>query len=221
MPPSTSSGGGSAGSWLGGREFGCGELRPPAPAKGGAAVPPPPQEPAQLDADGQEGGGREERLDPAASKPETWDDDEDGPDAMEEPLEAAEWRPEYFAGPSWQPPPAEEAQPPDADDGAFEVEDTSAVASLVGAVGLPTSWPGTTAPLTNVRGHDMNDNTNALDELVSHDGKPKPPAAMMPSILGGVYEDYMRSKFTTLTTVARTSSSSRNTQRNSMTSRNS
>lgn len=35
-----------------------------------------------------------------------------------------------------------------------------------------------------------------LDELVSHDGKPKPPAAMMPSILGGVYEDYMRSKFT-------------------------
>lgn len=35
-----------------------------------------------------------------------------------------------------------------------------------------------------------------LDELVDADGKAKPPAAMMPSILGGVYEDYMRSKFT-------------------------
>lgn len=35
-----------------------------------------------------------------------------------------------------------------------------------------------------------------LDELVDAEGKPKPPAPMMPSILGGVYEDYMRSKFT-------------------------
>jgi len=34
-----------------------------------------------------------------------------------------------------------------------------------------------------------------LDELVDHEGKPKPPSPMMPSILGGVYEDYMRSKF--------------------------
>lgn len=35
-----------------------------------------------------------------------------------------------------------------------------------------------------------------LDELVDDEGKPRPPAAMMPSIIGGVYEDYMRSKFT-------------------------
>jgi DNA helicase-2/ATP-dependent DNA helicase PcrA len=35
-----------------------------------------------------------------------------------------------------------------------------------------------------------------LDELIDLEGKPKPPAEMMPSILGGVYEDYMRSKFT-------------------------
>ena len=35
-----------------------------------------------------------------------------------------------------------------------------------------------------------------LDELVDSEGKPKQPAPMMPSILGGVYEEYMRSKFT-------------------------
>lgn len=35
-----------------------------------------------------------------------------------------------------------------------------------------------------------------LDELVDADGKPKPPGPMLPSIIGGVYEDYMRSKFT-------------------------
>ncbi len=35
-----------------------------------------------------------------------------------------------------------------------------------------------------------------LDELVTPEGEAKPPAAMMPSIMGGVYEDYMRSKFT-------------------------
>lgn len=35
-----------------------------------------------------------------------------------------------------------------------------------------------------------------LDELVDSGGRPKPPAAMMPSILGGVYEDYMKGKFT-------------------------
>ncbi|MDF1859795.1 MAG: ATP-dependent helicase [Verrucomicrobiales bacterium] len=35
-----------------------------------------------------------------------------------------------------------------------------------------------------------------LDEIVDETGKPRKPAAMMPSILGGVYEDYMRSKFT-------------------------
>lgn len=35
-----------------------------------------------------------------------------------------------------------------------------------------------------------------LDELIDADGKPRSPSAMMPSILGGVYEDYMRSKFT-------------------------
>lgn len=34
-----------------------------------------------------------------------------------------------------------------------------------------------------------------LDELIDAEGKPKPPAPMMPSILGGVYEEYMRSKF--------------------------
>lgn len=34
-----------------------------------------------------------------------------------------------------------------------------------------------------------------LDELVDAAGYPKPPARMMPSILGGVYEDYMRAKF--------------------------
>ncbi len=34
-----------------------------------------------------------------------------------------------------------------------------------------------------------------LDELMDAEGKPKPPAAMMPSIVGGVYDDYMRSKF--------------------------
>lgn len=34
-----------------------------------------------------------------------------------------------------------------------------------------------------------------LDELIV-DGKPAPPAKMIKSILGGVYEDYMRSKFT-------------------------
>ncbi|MEM7698358.1 MAG: ATP-dependent helicase [Verrucomicrobiota bacterium] len=34
-----------------------------------------------------------------------------------------------------------------------------------------------------------------LDELMNEDGKPLPPSAMMPSILGGVYEDYMRSKY--------------------------
>ncbi|MAS92443.1 MAG: DNA helicase UvrD [Verrucomicrobiales bacterium] len=34
-----------------------------------------------------------------------------------------------------------------------------------------------------------------LDELVDGDGRPKAPAPMMPSIMGGVYEDYMRSKF--------------------------
>jgi DNA helicase-2/ATP-dependent DNA helicase PcrA len=35
-----------------------------------------------------------------------------------------------------------------------------------------------------------------LDELVDEGGRPRPPAAMMPSILGGVYEDYMKGKFT-------------------------
>lgn len=35
-----------------------------------------------------------------------------------------------------------------------------------------------------------------LDELVDAEGKPKAPAIMMPSILGGVYEEYMRGKFT-------------------------
>lgn len=35
-----------------------------------------------------------------------------------------------------------------------------------------------------------------LDELVDGGGYPKPPAKMMPSILGGVYEDYMKAKFT-------------------------
>ena len=35
-----------------------------------------------------------------------------------------------------------------------------------------------------------------LDELVDGGGHPKPPARMMPSILGGVYEDYMKGKFT-------------------------
>ena len=35
-----------------------------------------------------------------------------------------------------------------------------------------------------------------LDELVDEGGMPRPPAAMMPSILGGVYEDYMKAKFT-------------------------
>ena len=35
-----------------------------------------------------------------------------------------------------------------------------------------------------------------LDELVDGEGKPKPPSPMMPSIMGGVYEEYMRSKFT-------------------------
>lgn len=34
-----------------------------------------------------------------------------------------------------------------------------------------------------------------LDELVDATGRPKPPAVMMPSILGGVYEDYLKSKF--------------------------
>ncbi|NLT72276.1 MAG: ATP-dependent helicase, partial [Verrucomicrobiaceae bacterium] len=34
-----------------------------------------------------------------------------------------------------------------------------------------------------------------LDELLDAEGHPKPPAPMMPSILGGVYEEYMRSKF--------------------------
>ena len=34
-----------------------------------------------------------------------------------------------------------------------------------------------------------------LDELIDAEGNPKPPAPMMPSILGGVYEEYMRSKF--------------------------
>jgi DNA helicase-2/ATP-dependent DNA helicase PcrA len=35
-----------------------------------------------------------------------------------------------------------------------------------------------------------------LDELIDETGKARTPSAMMPSILGGVYEDYMRSKFT-------------------------
>ncbi len=35
-----------------------------------------------------------------------------------------------------------------------------------------------------------------LDELVDFGGRPKPPAKMMPSILEGVYEDYMKGKFT-------------------------
>ncbi len=35
-----------------------------------------------------------------------------------------------------------------------------------------------------------------LDELVDAEGKPRPPGPMLPSIVGGVYEDYMRSKFT-------------------------
>jgi len=35
-----------------------------------------------------------------------------------------------------------------------------------------------------------------LDELVDAEGNPKPPSPMMPSIMGGVYEEYMRSKFT-------------------------
>jgi len=35
-----------------------------------------------------------------------------------------------------------------------------------------------------------------LDELVDDEGAPVPPATMVPSILGGVYEDYMRGKFT-------------------------
>ncbi len=35
-----------------------------------------------------------------------------------------------------------------------------------------------------------------LDELVDPNGVARPPAAMMPSILGGVYEDYMKGKFT-------------------------
>lgn len=34
-----------------------------------------------------------------------------------------------------------------------------------------------------------------LDELMDPEGKPKAPAAMMPSIMGGVYDDYMQSKF--------------------------
>jgi len=34
-----------------------------------------------------------------------------------------------------------------------------------------------------------------LDELVDEEGKPVPPAQMIPSILGGVYEDYLRSKY--------------------------
>jgi len=34
-----------------------------------------------------------------------------------------------------------------------------------------------------------------LDELVTADGDPLPPSRMMPSILGGVYEDYMKAKF--------------------------
>lgn len=35
-----------------------------------------------------------------------------------------------------------------------------------------------------------------LDELLDESGLPKTPASMMPSILGGVYEDYMKGKFT-------------------------
>jgi len=35
-----------------------------------------------------------------------------------------------------------------------------------------------------------------LDELLDNEGQPKPPGEMMPSILGGVYEDIMMSKFT-------------------------
>jgi len=34
-----------------------------------------------------------------------------------------------------------------------------------------------------------------LDELVDDEGAPMPPAEMMTSILGGVYEDYMKAKF--------------------------
>ncbi len=35
-----------------------------------------------------------------------------------------------------------------------------------------------------------------LDELLDEEGKPKSPADMIPSIMGGVYEDYMKAKFT-------------------------
>ncbi len=34
-----------------------------------------------------------------------------------------------------------------------------------------------------------------LDELVDEEGNPRPPSTMMPSILEGVYEDYMKAKF--------------------------
>ncbi len=34
-----------------------------------------------------------------------------------------------------------------------------------------------------------------LDELVDGEGKPRPPADMIPSIVEGVYDDYLRSKF--------------------------
>jgi DNA helicase-2/ATP-dependent DNA helicase PcrA len=34
-----------------------------------------------------------------------------------------------------------------------------------------------------------------LDELVDAEGNPRPPVEMIPSIVGGAYDDYMRSKF--------------------------
>ncbi|MBU6303159.1 MAG: UvrD-helicase domain-containing protein [Verrucomicrobia bacterium] len=34
-----------------------------------------------------------------------------------------------------------------------------------------------------------------LDELLDEEGKPMPPAEMIPSILGGVYDDYLRGKY--------------------------
>ncbi|MCB1077670.1 MAG: ATP-dependent helicase, partial [Verrucomicrobiae bacterium] len=37
--------------------------------------------------------------------------------------------------------------------------------------------------------------TYTLDELVDAEGKPQSPGEMIPSILGGVYDDYLRSKF--------------------------
>ena len=38
--------------------------------------------------------------------------------------------------------------------------------------------------------------TYTLDELVDEEGKPRPPVDMIPSIVEGVYDDYLRGKFT-------------------------